>query len=444
MEQRPSYSQIWNISFPIILSLLAQNIIGLTDTAFLSQVGETELGASTVGSVYYFVLFMLGFGFTTGTQILIARRNGEKNYKAIGPLMENSWYLLIVGAVAIVALSPFVSPLVFKSMDGSPSVLEAAINFTNIRIFGLPFAFIMASFRAFHVGTTNSKVLTFSGIVMAIINIFLDYALIFGKFGFPEMGLQGAAIASVIAEFSAATFLILYNLNKKNRLKYQLFCFRKVDVKLIKEMFSISIYIMILYFISNSTWLIFFLIIGGMGERSLAISGIIRSLYGLFMLPIWGYTSTTSSLVSNVIGAGRTDFVIPTIKRMCKIGFITSGVLSIILVTFGQLLLSLFSKDDITLVTEALPSLYVIAMANIIFGMSSIIFNGIAGTGKTKIAMFIELSTLVLYINYAFLMVRLFSHQVAFAWTSEIVYWTVLGLFSIWYLRTGKWQGVKI
>ena len=444
MEQRPSYSQIWNISIPIILSLLAQNIIGLTDTAFLSQVGETELGASAVGSIYFFVLFMLGFGFTTGTQILIARRNGEKNYKAIGPLMENCWYLLIVGAVIIVSLSPYISPFIFKSMDGTPAIHDAAIEFTNIRVFGLPFAFIMASFRAFHVGTTNSKVLTFSSITMAVVNIFLDYAMIFGNFGFPEMGLQGAAIASVIAEFSAATFLVIYNLNKNNRLKYRLFCFKEVDFKLIKEMFSLSIYIMILYFISNSTWLIFFLIIGQMGERSLAISGIIRSLYSLFMLPIWGFTSTTSSLVSNVIGAGRTDYVIPTIKRMCRIGFITSTILSFILIVFGQNLLSLFSKDDITLVTDALPSLYVIAFSNIVFGVSAIIFNGIAGTGRTKVAMIIELSTLVIYMSYAFLMVRLFSHQVAFAWTSEIIYWTIAGLISIWYLRTGKWRGVQI
>ena len=226
MEQRPSYSQIWNISSPIILSLLAQNIIGLTGTAFLSQVGETELGASAIGSIYFFVLFMLGFGFTTGTQILIARRNGEKNYKAIGPLIENCWYLLLIGAAVIITLSPFLSPLIFQSMDGAPAIHDAAIAFTNIRIFGLPFAFIMASFRAFHVGTTNSKILMFSGLIMATVNIFFDYAPIFGNFGFPEMGLQGAAIAAIIAEFSAATFLVLYNLNKKNRIKYRLFCFK--------------------------------------------------------------------------------------------------------------------------------------------------------------------------------------------------------------------------
>lgn len=444
MEQRPSHSLIWKISFPVILSLLAQNIIGLTDTAFLSQIGEVELGASAIGSIYYFVLFMLGFGFTTGTQILIARRNGEKDYKAIGYLMENCWYLLIAGAAIIVALSPLISPLVFKSMDGSPAVQYAAIKFTNIRILGLPFAFIMASFRAFHVGTTNSKVLTYSGIIMATVNIFFNYAMIFGKLGFPEMGLQGAAIASVIAEFAATAFLALYNLNKKNRVKYRLFCFKKVDFKIIKEMLGISIYIMVLYFISHGMWLAFFLIVGQMGERSLAVSGIIRSLYSLFMLPVWGFTSTTSSLVSNVIGAGRTDFVIPTIRRMCKLGFITSGALSLILVIFGYSLLSLFSKDDPTLVTDALPSLYVIAVANVIFGVSSLLFNGIAGTGKTKAAMNIEIATLVVYISYAYLMVHLFSHQVAFAWTSEIIYWLITGVLSIWYLKAGRWRGVRI
>ncbi len=84
MQTNISYKGIWKLSTPIILGLLAQNIIQVIDTAFLGRVGEVELGASALAGVFYLALFIVGFGFATGTQILIGRRNGEKNYKAIG------------------------------------------------------------------------------------------------------------------------------------------------------------------------------------------------------------------------------------------------------------------------------------------------------------------------------------------------------------------------
>ena len=73
--------QIWNVSYPIFLSLLAQNVINVTDTAFLGRVGEVELGASAMGGLYYICAFTIAFGFSTGSQIIMARRNGERNYK---------------------------------------------------------------------------------------------------------------------------------------------------------------------------------------------------------------------------------------------------------------------------------------------------------------------------------------------------------------------------
>ena len=74
--------QIWNVSYPIFLSLLAQNVINVTDTAFLGRVGEVELGASAMGGLYYICAFTIAFGFSTGSQIIMARRNGERNYSS--------------------------------------------------------------------------------------------------------------------------------------------------------------------------------------------------------------------------------------------------------------------------------------------------------------------------------------------------------------------------
>ena len=122
----PSSRTIWEIAWPIMLSLLAQNIVNVTDTAFLGRVGEIELGASAIGGLLYTTLFMVGFGFTTGVQILIARRNGEKNYLAIGRIFDNSFYFLFLLSITITVLIYSIGPTLLKPFIASDAVFQAS------------------------------------------------------------------------------------------------------------------------------------------------------------------------------------------------------------------------------------------------------------------------------------------------------------------------------
>jgi putative MATE family efflux protein len=201
LNKEITYKYIWVVSFPVILSLLAQNFTNLIDTVFLGRVGEVELGASAIGGILYFTLFTLGFGFSIGSQILISRRNGEKNYGDIGPIFEKTMYFLIIIGIVIIIFTRFISPLLLKRIISSPHIYKATFEFLDYRIWGIFFAFINTAFRAFYVGIIRTKYLTYSAIIIAFVNIALDYVLIFGNFGFPAMGISGAAIASVIAEF---------------------------------------------------------------------------------------------------------------------------------------------------------------------------------------------------------------------------------------------------
>lgn len=100
-----TYKQIWLITFPILISLLMEMMIGVTGTAFLGRVGEIELGASAISGVFYLIIFMVAFGFSVGAQILIARRNGEQQYKEIGSLFYQGIYFQIGLAALMVILS---------------------------------------------------------------------------------------------------------------------------------------------------------------------------------------------------------------------------------------------------------------------------------------------------------------------------------------------------
>jgi putative MATE family efflux protein len=198
-----THKQIWGVSYPIMLGLLAQNIINITDTAFLGHVGEVELGGSALGGLWYLAIFMLGYGFCSGAQILIGRRNGEGRQRDIAPYFTQGILFLVALAALIVVLTELWATDLLHAVIKSDRVFDATVTFVDWRIYGLFFAFPTVMFRAFFVGITHTRTLTVSALVMAVVNIGLDYLLIFGKLGFPALGLKGAAIASVIAEGAA-------------------------------------------------------------------------------------------------------------------------------------------------------------------------------------------------------------------------------------------------
>ena len=105
-----SYRNIWRVAYPILISLVMEQMIGLTDTAFLGRVGEIELGASAIAIIYYMVLFMIGFGFSIGAQIIIGRRNGEGNFRATGKVFWTGLYFLLGLSGIIILLSEIFSP----------------------------------------------------------------------------------------------------------------------------------------------------------------------------------------------------------------------------------------------------------------------------------------------------------------------------------------------
>lgn len=252
-----TYKDIWLIAYPILISLIMEQMIGITDTAFLGHVGEIELGASAIAGVYYLAIFMIGFGFTVGSQILIARRNGEGNYRAIGNIFYQGIYFLMLMSLVIFILSQVFSEQILGMLVSSDRIVGAATDYIRWRVYGFFFSFIGAMFRAFFVGTTQTRTLTLNSIVMVAANVIFNYTLIFGKFGFPAMGIAGAAIGSSLAELVSVLFFISYTYRKIDYRKYGLNRIPGIRTKALSQIMHISLWTMIQNFISLSTWFLF-------------------------------------------------------------------------------------------------------------------------------------------------------------------------------------------
>ena len=267
-----SYRNIWKVAYPILISLVMEQMIGLTDTAFLGRVGEVELGASAIAIVYYMVLFMIGFGFSIGAQIIIGRRNGEGNYRDTGKVFWHGLYFVLGLSGVLILLSEAFSPWMMRFMVSSDAIYTAALSYVRWRLPGMVFAFITAMFRAFYVGTTQTRTLTLNSIVMVTSNVVFNWILIFGKFGCPALGITGAAIGSSLAELVSLIFFVAYTMLKCDKEKYGLDKPAKFEKAELKGMMPVCSWTMIQHTISVSTWFIFFLYIEHLGER-LSVAG---------------------------------------------------------------------------------------------------------------------------------------------------------------------------
>lgn len=441
--EKYTYKKIWLIAYPILISVLMEQLIGLTDTAFMGRVGEVELGASAIAGVYYLVIFMIALGFSIGAQILMARRNGEGNYQSIGNVFYQGSFFLIGLAAVLFALSQAFSNDVMDLMISSPNVCEKAEDYIQWRVYGFFFSFAALMFRAFFVGTTQTRTLTLNSIVMVISNVVFNYVLVFGKLGLPALGIAGAAIGSSLAELVSLLFFIVYTRTRIDCRRYGLTRIPRVNWRELRHILGISLWMMIQNFLSLATWFIFFVYIEHLGERALAITNVVRSISGFLFMILVAFSSTCSTIVSNLIGEGRQEFVPEIIRRHLRIAFIIILPLAAIAAIFPHAFISIYT-DIPDIQQSAVGALRMMCCSYIALIPANIYFQSVSGTGNTRKAFTIELQALVVYMIYITVTILVMRIDVSWAWSSEIVYGAALFVLCYRYIRSNRWLDNRI
>ena len=442
-----SFKSIWRITFPILVALVMEELLGMTDTAFLGRVGEIELGASAIAGVYFTILYMLGFGFSIGVQIIIGRRNGEAcesgtGFGAIGRVFWQGVWFLAALALLTMVLSYLLSPPLLRGILKSENIYEAALVYVNWRIPGLLFAFMTALFRAFYVGICETKSLTWNSIVLVGSNIFLDWVLIFGHLGAPAMGIKGAALASTISEGISLLFFVVWAFFTADK-KYGLRKMVKPVWKELKHVFSTASWVMLEYVLNISVWLLFFLFIEHLGEEQLAIANIVRSISEVPFVFSAAFASTSATLVSNIIGEGHPDGVVPIIRRVILLCTITMLPLLAFFFFCPHLIISLFT-DIPTLVQASVPTLKVMCVATAVTLPWNVYLQSVAGTGDTRVCLRFDVVALCIYAVYCTVIIGILKSSIAVCWTADGVYALCIWIQGVVYIHKKKWRNKQL
>ena len=429
--------EIWRIATPIMLGNLAQTIITFTDTAFLGHLGTNELSASMMAGLFYFVFTTLAMGFAIGIQIFIARRFGEGNLKKIGVIFQHGALFVLLLGILLFSIIFFFSDGLMRIILESDSIYTASMEYLRFRQFGIFFVVFNFLFRSFYVGISNTKVITYSTILMAVVNIFFDWCLIFGHCGLPEMGIGGAALASLLAEITAFCFFWIYTFITIPHEDYGMFRWHKMQPKLMGDILKVAFPCMMQKLFSFGAWFAFFILIEKMGETAIGVSSVVRSTYMILIIPGFAFASTANTLTSRIIGEGKSDEVMAMLWKVVKNSLLCSSVLAITTAVIPMLILQIYT-DDLSLAAAAIPSVYVISVATILGTVAMVYFEAVSGTGNTSAAMALEFGVLIAYMFYVFLMTK--TSTIAGVWTSEWFYNIITGIICFFYIWKADWR----
>lgn len=435
--------QILSISLPISIALLVPFLNFTANNFFLSGLGEAALGTAGITGVYFLVVAVIGNGLNNAIQSLIARRAGEDRLEEIGKLFSQGVRIALVFAAIGILLTYLLAPAVFHYALKTEGVESKAIEFLKIRVWGLPFLYLFQMGNAFLVGTNNSRYLMIGTLFEAGANIFFDYGFIYGHFGLPELGFNGAAYASVLAELIGVIVVFSFILFKKLHVQFQLFSHLGYNKTLSLLILTISAPLIGQFSISLISWFLFYIFIEHHGERALAISNVMRNIFSLAGVFIWAFASTTNAMVSNIIGQGRSNEVQKLIYKIMKLSFTSAVLMFILFNVFAAELLSVFRLSP-GFVSEAIPVLRMVTSATLLMSVSVVWLNAVTGTGNTRMNLLIEAVTIVLYLIYIYFVLEVYELNLVWAWASEIIYWSVIFIMAFLYIRSGKWKGKVI
>ncbi|MEJ6775974.1 MAG: MATE family efflux transporter [Crocinitomicaceae bacterium] len=433
------YRSILRMALPLMASTFIQSIVLITDSSFLSRHDTIAFDAVGNGGLIYITCFMALVGLSDGAQILMARRIGEKKENRLARIFGTTIFANFLTSIILVGLIVFVIPDIITGYAKNQEIASGQIDYLNIRVYGLFFAMVSLAINAYLMAVGKTTIVFISALFIAISNIGLDYILIFGTETIPMMGLKGAALASTLSDGIGMLFLLIaLSLSAKQK-KHKLFTELSYNFESFKEVIRIGSPIVLQGVIALSTWTVFFTWIEQIGEYELTISQTIRSLYFLAFVPVWGFGATTKTYVSQYIGKGDLTQVKIIIKRIQLLSLLFLFIFFHGAILYPETLIGLINPNEIYM-KDTVEILRFVTGSVVIYSIGSVFFQTINGSGNTKFTFYIELIAVIVYIISAYIIIKIVDASIFWVWSVEYIYFISMGLFSVIYLKTFKWE----
>ena len=429
------------LALPIIGGMVSQNVLNLVDMAMVGTLGDPALAAVGLGGFVTFTSQALILGISTGVQATTSRRKGEGKLDRMAVSLNAAIVLVLLVAPLLSALLFVAVPHFYPLLNDDPLVMKEGIPYLQVRVLAIVFVGMNFSFRGYWNAVDLSKLYMSTLLVMHSSNILLNYALIFGKLGAPELGVTGAGMATAISTvIGLATYVFLgFKYARSNGF---------LCIKPTKQEFFTLIKLSIpnslqqLFFASGFT--VLFWIIGLVGTAELAAANVLINVALVAILPGIGLGLSSATLVGQALGRKDIKDARQWGWDVVKVGVISLGILGIPMWLVPDLILGRFIYNEETLALARMPMRLVgITMAFESVGL--ILMNALLGAGDSKRVMMVSIGTQwLLFLPLAYLLGPILGYGLLAIWLLQGSYRSLQALVFAFMWRNDRWESIEV
>lgn len=441
MVSRDRSSQIFQIALPIIGGMMSQNILNLVDAAMVGQLGKTELAAVGMASFINFVAAAVFMGFSSGVQATVARRIGEGQLSIAANPLNGALLLIFIASIPTTFILMSFSTEILTMLNDDPLVIFEGAKYLDARLIGIMAIGMNFSFRGYLSAIKMTQFYFKTIVTMHIINVFLNYVLIFGNWGFPEMGAEGAGLGTTISMFGG-TLMYLW-LTIKHTKQYG-FGVHLPKIETVIQLLKISLpsSMQQLFFAIGFT--VLFWIVGKIGTAELAAAHILTTLTLVAILPSIGFGMSSATLVGQALGRNEADDAYQWAWDTSKIAALSISLFSAPMLLIPELVLSVFFHEPAAIEIAKLP-LQLVGIAIIIDAYNLVLMSSLQGAGATKITMIVSIvCQWVIFLPLAWLIGPYMGMGLTAIWLTQGVYrlFQAFWFISLW--RKKEWMKIKV
>jgi len=414
MGVMPVNRLLFSMSLPMILSMLVQALYNIVDSIFVAQIGETALAAVSLAFPVQNLIIAVSVGTGVGVNALLSRSLGEKNQETANLAAVNGIFVFFLSYLLFAVFGLFFARMYFTVQTSNPEIIEQGTIYLSVcSIFSFGIFLEIALERIMQsTGRTIYNMITQG--LGAIINIILDPILIFGLFGFPRMGILGAAVATVIGQIIAMLLLLYFNIRKNSDVNLNMRRFRP-DTAIIAEIYRVGLPSIIMQSISsvmtfgvNKILLLF-------SETAVSVFGIYFKLQSFIFMPVFGLNNAMVPIVAYNYGAARKDRIMKTIRSSvtAAVAIMLAGLA--IFQIFPEQLLYLFDASE-HMMGIGVPALRIISLSFLFAGYCIVIGSVFQALG-----------------NGVYSLITSAARQLVCILPAAWLFASVFGLHAVWY-----------
>ncbi|MCL2480119.1 MAG: MATE family efflux transporter [Spirochaetaceae bacterium] len=443
------YREILTIAIPLIISTGSWSLQTFIDRMFLSWYSTEAIAAAMPAGMLSFTLLSFFLGTAGYVSTFVAQYKGAGYPQKIGPSLWQGIYLAIFGGIAVFLLIP-VAPFLFNLANHDPAVQKLEVTYLRILCYGAFPAILANVLAGFKSGLGNTWPIMWVNLTATLFNIIFTYPLVFGKFGFPELGIAGAAIVTTLCPVLSVTIYIILIFNKKNNDKYKVISGFRFDKKLFLRLIKFGIPSGTHFFLDISAFTLFSLFLGSLGKEVLAASNISFSINSITFMPMIGLGMAISILVGQNQGRETPAASIRCVWSGFHLSFTYMTSIAILLFIIPDIFITPFlisadpsSGESIRALCRVL--LKFVAVYTLFDSFNLLFASALKGAGDTKYVMTSNLVlSFLVFVLPSYLSIFYIHKGIYEAWAIATIYISLLGLNFLLRFIKGKWKEMRV